>query len=238
MNKILARIFLVLTIGCTVFIFANSLMPSEVSDRMSNFLAERGAYFLRLISSEDEAAPASALIPDPAPPTAPADTTASADTSVSADASALDTPAAPPTAPADTPAPEDSEPWITGQIKKIADRYFSLFDTSTKGEANATVRKMAHFSEFLVLSVFFSLFCMTGIRQKFRYCIIYVLFFTLLTAVTDEFLQTFADSRGPRVADALIDLSGAVIGLGAVCTVRLLYRGILYMHRRLVGGNK
>ncbi len=209
MNKIFSRIFLVLTVGCVLLIFTNSLMSSETSDKISNFFAEKSAFFLRRISGSIEQG------------------------EVSTEPVMASVPAATPVAQA---ADEEDEPWITQRIKEITNGYFSLFYTETAGDANATMRKMAHFSEFLALSVFFSLFCITGLRQKFRYCIIYVLFFTLLTAVTDEFLQTFADSRGPRVADALIDLSGAAIGLLAVCGLRLLFMGAAAVHKRFSGG--
>lgn len=78
--------------------------------------------------------------------------------------------------------------------------------------AEAVIRKLAHFSEFALLSVSLCL-CFTLFQIRFRHFAIYVMFFGLLTAVTDEFLQKFTPGRGSSVSDVLIDFSGVLCGM-------------------------
>lgn len=74
----------------------------------------------------------------------------------------------------------------------------------------AIVRKSAHITEFAIHAVLLS-GCFTG---KFRKRIIYILFFGLLTACTDEFIQLFSEGRAGLVTDIFIDFGGTVMGTG------------------------
>ena len=72
--------------------------------------------------------------------------------------------------------------------------------------ATLIVRKSAHFLEFFIQGALFS----GIIFESFKKNYIYLLFFGLLTAVTDEFIQNFSEGRGSMVSDCLIDFSGTL----------------------------
>jgi len=81
------------------------------------------------------------------------------------------------------------------------------------------VRKAAHVIEFFVLGL-----CAMalGLALKHRFgpsFLGYVLFYVLLTAVTDEFIQSFT-GRTSSVKDVFIDLGGAVLGIAVAGAVR------------------
>ena len=74
------------------------------------------------------------------------------------------------------------------------------------------VRKGAHFTEFAALSFF-----LTGLLRLFccmwrTHAMGYVLFFSLLIGVLDEFLQSFT-GRGSSVRDVVLDFCGALMGI-------------------------
>lgn len=79
------------------------------------------------------------------------------------------------------------------------------------------VRKCAHVTEFalqgLLLSACFEF------PKKHRG--IYVLFFGLLTACADEYIQYFVPGRGSLVQDVFIDFAGTIIG---TCAAWILCR--------------
>lgn len=73
------------------------------------------------------------------------------------------------------------------------------------------VRKLAHFSEFAMLAVFASgvAYMLTKIFN--RVFVTLPMFYVLVVAVLDEFIQTFSDRAG-MITDVLIDYSGALLG--------------------------
>lgn len=91
-------------------------------------------------------------------------------------------------------------------------------DEVNMDKANFTVRKIAHFSEFLLLGVLYSLVKFKIDGKSFSLLIFLPLFCTLLTAVADEFIQSFT-GRGSMVSDVLIDFSGATVGTLSAHTV-------------------
>ena len=79
------------------------------------------------------------------------------------------------------------------------------------------VRKMAHFSEYLILGVLASLLLLVmggGWRLGGAFA------YAVLVAVCDEFIvQRLSEGRAPMVTDVLIDTSGAFVGLLAVVAI-------------------
>ena len=70
------------------------------------------------------------------------------------------------------------------------------------------VRKAAHIMEYALQGLLLAgCFSMTFKRR-----IIYVLFFGLLTACVDEYLQLFALGRASMIQDVFIDFVGTIIG--------------------------
>lgn len=76
-------------------------------------------------------------------------------------------------------------------------------------ETAVLVRKSAHVLEF-ALQGFLLAGCFLGVFKK---RIIYVLFFGLMTACIDEFIQLFSDGRSSMIQDVFFDFSGALLGL-------------------------
>ena len=79
---------------------------------------------------------------------------------------------------------------------------------------NQPLRKVAHASEYLILTILTILFLKScGIGGKKAYII--ALVFCFLYACTDEYHQTFVNGRTGQFTDVLIDSAGGVIG----CTI-------------------
>ena len=73
------------------------------------------------------------------------------------------------------------------------------------------IREAAHFTEYTLFSLSFTLFCRKcGWKNR-----ILPLFVCLLVAVSDEYLQSFT-GRGSSVRDVLVDFAGALFGFGLV----------------------
>ncbi len=93
------------------------------------------------------------------------------------------------------------------------------------------VRKTAHFVEFSVLGVCLGgLFISIYYKYKKKYFSLPLLL-SLLSAVTDEFIQTFTE-RTSKVTDVLVDFGGAATGLG---TALLCLLAICFTRRKKQG---
>lgn len=83
------------------------------------------------------------------------------------------------------------------------------------------VRKAAHVAEFFALGLC-AMALGLGLKKRFGISSLgYVLFYVLLVAVTDEYIQSFT-GRTSSVKDVFIDLGGAVLGIGAAALVRTI----------------
>lgn len=75
-----------------------------------------------------------------------------------------------------------------------------------------TLRKLAHFTEFLFMGFWFML-CLRVYTKHFIKHVSWPLFFGLLIAVLDETVQLFVPGRSSSTIDVLIDFSGVLTGL-------------------------
>ena len=101
---------------------------------------------------------------------------------------------------------------IVNFIKPIIDDIFG----EDVINVNYVVRKGAHLTEFFALGLcVFNLI----IACKKKSCMGYGLFYVLMVAVSDEYIQSFSD-RTSSVKDVLIDFTGAIIGF-LVCIFAL-----------------
>ena len=82
------------------------------------------------------------------------------------------------------------------------------------------VRKTAHIAEFTLHGILLA-YCFD---MQYKRRVIYILFFGLLTACVDEYLQLFSIGRASMVGDIFIDFIGTIIGT--------LIAGISYKFRR------
>ena len=95
-----------------------------------------------------------------------------------------------------------------------------------------TIRKLAHFTEFMMMGCWFML-CLRVYTRHFIRHVSWPLFFGLGTAVTDETIQLFVEGRGSSVKDVWIDFSCFVAGLFVALFLLMFVRmcAILYKHR-------
>ncbi len=103
----------------------------------------------------------------------------------------------------------------------IFGKILNLFKINTTRDQLVTpIRKLAHILEFLIQAVFIAK-CFCG---KYRKRIVYILFFGLLTACVDEFIQSFSYGRSAEVLDVFIDFFGTNMGM--------IIGGAFHMFRR------
>lgn len=93
---------------------------------------------------------------------------------------------------------------------------------------NQPLRKVAHASEFMVLTILI-IFLLTscGVKGKKVYFISLLICF--LYACTDEYHQTFVNGRTGQFTDVLIDTAGGVIG----CTIIFIKNKVFVKGKKL-----
>ena len=82
------------------------------------------------------------------------------------------------------------------------------------------VRKTAHVAEFTLHGILLA----NCFEMQYKRRVIYILFFGLLTACTDEYIQLYSLGRAGLVPDIFIDFVGTIIGM--------LIAGISYKFKR------
>ncbi len=85
------------------------------------------------------------------------------------------------------------------------------------------VRKMAHFSEYLLLAVL-TLCLARSYQLKLKTSAVISGAYCLFYAITDEVHQLFVPGRSGEVLDVCIDFSGALTGILLSCLAICLYR--------------
>lgn len=89
---------------------------------------------------------------------------------------------------------------------------------SSKISSNLIIRKLGHFSEYMILG-FFSFSYLSNLLMKdncfesYKKTAIISMIFSVVYALTDEFHQTFVVGRDGNIIDVLIDSSGALVGI-------------------------
>ncbi len=85
------------------------------------------------------------------------------------------------------------------------------------------VRKCAHVTEYVLLSIFTTIFLRAyGQMQVKRYLTAAI--FCVLVAISDEVHQLFVPNREGSVRDVLIDTLGVIIGIALIVVVRKILR--------------
>ena len=125
-----------------------------------------------------------------------------------------------------------STSWFTGEhtAAVILPVLAALFPDASAAELLAwhrTIRKLAHFTEYLILSVLLYR-ALRGERRWNARAAGIAFVVAGVYAVSDEFHQWFVPGRTAAATDCLIDVSGAAAGQGLVAararTPRLRYR--------------
>lgn len=87
------------------------------------------------------------------------------------------------------------------------------------------VRKIAHFTEYLILGVLLSMVFAT-FRFQWKYRFLLAFFIGALYALSDEFHQSFIDGRAMEAFDVMIDSAGVFLGaLSALGTAAMVQLG-------------
>lgn len=121
-----------------------------------------------------------------------------------------------------------SSGWFTGELTGsfLLPILAALFPDATAGQLRAMhqgIRKLAHFTEYLVLS----LLLYRALRGERRWTLrsaLLALALAGLYALTDEAHQGLVPGRVPARTDCLIDLSGAAAGQALVVARQLVAR--------------
>jgi VanZ family protein len=116
---------------------------------------------------------------------------------------------------------EQSEKLSRSVTRKIVDTLTEA-DQNTVEDANAPIRKYAHFLLYLSLGLLTTLAIERTVPQK-RIAVVWAaaLALCLLYAVSDEAHQLFVAGRGGKALDVLIDGGGSLAGSGAVVARRI-----------------
>ena len=112
---------------------------------------------------------------------------------------------------------------VAGRIELLLTNNGTRPLTATGAWILKNLRKIAHFVEFMGLSMLLSAYALTfPAKEKFG-----VLLAAPAVAVVDEVIQIFSD-RGPAVSDVLLDCCGAAVG----CGIMLLMAAAIGMIKR------
>lgn len=85
------------------------------------------------------------------------------------------------------------------------------FSHTDLGQLNAVVRKLAHFTEYAILTLLGYFAWSVSLGQSSLQAIRYALLCSIVFAISDEFHQLFEAGRTSLVTDVLIDCLGASV---------------------------
>lgn len=108
--------------------------------------------------------------------------------------------------------------WVSSFIKSIVDPS-GFIDNEV---FHAVIRKIAHFTEYFVFSVFFGITLTLLCVKSERLRIAFISLVSIAIALIDEFVVQSYSGRGPSFTDVLIDSLGSFIGYAVVALVAFL----------------
>jgi VanZ family protein len=98
---------------------------------------------------------------------------------------------------------------------------------------HAVVRKLAHFTEYFILSILIYFAC-RKFDMSWKKAKLFSFLSAFVLACTDETVQLFVPGRDGRVTDVLIDSSGALI---AVAIIKLFEKMVIQKRKRVENSN-
>ena len=117
----------------------------------------------------------------------------------------------------------------SGRLLPLVNEWLAKLSLGPIGEY--TLRKLAHFGEFLLLG-FFSMLCLRVYTRHFVRHISWPLFFGLVVANVDETIQLYYPGRSSQMSDVWIDFAGVAAGALAALMILLFFRlcGLILFH--------
>ncbi len=110
---------------------------------------------------------------------------------------------------------------LSGWLKELLAAIFPGDGGQQQGDG--LLRKIAHFSEFLMLGVLFS--CLYGMtRKKLLEAVTLSLACGFIVACVDETIQIFSPGRYPSFFDVGIDTCGASVGISLLWAGYTIYK--------------
>lgn len=89
---------------------------------------------------------------------------------------------------------------------------------------NKVLRKIAHFSLYMLIGAVSMCIMILGIKDKVNYRKYVSLAIGVLYAITDEIHQLFVDGRSAMITDVFIDTAGVVVG---IWVVNMIYNTVI-----------
>lgn len=109
----------------------------------------------------------------------------------------------------------------SSNLSRMVANSFANDNTQVAENLEPVVRKVAHMSEYAIGAMLFYGLLLTYPQYSRKARIVMSLGFIILYAATDEFHQSFIDSRNGTPWDVLIDTLGGAIGIGAVYIIEI-----------------
>jgi VanZ family protein len=109
--------------------------------------------------------------------------------------------------------------WGGAQTQSWLDRLLTLYvppvrellTPSLLGELNHIIRKLAHFTEYAILTTLGYWGCLKGLGRSPQIALRITLLASILFAISDEFHQRFVPGRTSLVTDVFVDCFGATV---------------------------
>ena len=99
--------------------------------------------------------------------------------------------------------------WLDQLLMLYVPPVRALMTTADLGQLNFIIRKLAHFTEYAVLTTLGYWGWVKGMGRSPQQSLQIALLISILFAITDEFHQRFVPGRTSLVTDVLIDCFGA-----------------------------
>ena len=123
---------------------------------------------------------------------------------------------------------------VTVHIQEWVSRYFSINqnDSFWKSDLHSIVRKAGHVIEYFLLGLLVCSFFQVITRRQWLTLLLSPLVCFGVAAV-DEWLQYFAEGRGPRMSDIWLDMGAATVGILLMSVVLFLIQRYIRMNRMI-----
>lgn len=104
----------------------------------------------------------------------------------------------------------------SGKLSRAIANFFANGDTVAAEKLEPVVRKVAHMTEYAIGAMLFYGILLTYPKYTTKQRIILAAIFIILYAASDEFHQSFINSRNGSFWDVCIDTIGGAMGIGAI----------------------